>query len=97
MSPALDPPRREPAAPGDDVAVTCRPTAEGFVCDVRVGSYGHTLGGAVGLAMLDAGDAPLDQDWLDRGRCEIEIAGHRYPALASVKPLFDPAMKRIKS
>ena len=38
MSPALDPPRREPAAPGDDVAVTCRPTAEGFVCDVRVGS-----------------------------------------------------------
>jgi 4-methylaminobutanoate oxidase (formaldehyde-forming) len=63
---------------------------------VRVGSYGHTLGGAVGLAMLDAGDAPLDQDWLDQGRFEVEIAGQRYPALASVKPLFDPAMKRIK-
>ena len=64
---------------------------------VRVGSYGHTLGGAVGLAMLDAGDAPLDQEWLEQGRFEVEIAGQRYPALASVKPLFDPAMKRIKS
>ncbi len=31
---------------------------------VRAASYGHTLGGAVGLAMVDAG-VPLDQAWID--------------------------------
>ena len=28
---------------------------------IRAASYGWTLGGAVGLAMLDSGGAPLDQ------------------------------------
>jgi 4-methylaminobutanoate oxidase (formaldehyde-forming) len=63
---------------------------------VRAASYGHTLGGAVGLAMLDAG-GPLDQEWLDRGRFEVDIAGRRYPAIASLRPLYDPQMKRIKA
>src|SRR5690606_17044420 len=33
---------------------------------VRAASYGHTLGGAVGLAMIDASE-PLDQAWIDAG------------------------------
>jgi glycine cleavage system aminomethyltransferase T/glycine/D-amino acid oxidase-like deaminating enzyme len=62
---------------------------------IRAASYGHTLGGAVGLAMVD-GDEAIDQAWLDAGRWEVEIAGRMYPAIASLRPLYDPAMKRIK-
>ena len=62
---------------------------------VRAASYGFTLGGAVGLAMIEA-DAPIDQAWLDAGRWEIDIAGKRFPAHASLKPLYDPEMKRVR-
>ncbi len=63
---------------------------------IRAASYGHTLGGAVGLAMIEAGQ-PIDQKYLDGGRWEVDIAGKRYPAMASIKPLYDPEMKRVKS
>ena len=62
---------------------------------IRAASYGFTVGGAVGLAMIEAGET-LDQAYLDRGTWEVEIAGKLYPALASQKPLYDPDMKRVK-
>jgi 4-methylaminobutanoate oxidase (formaldehyde-forming) len=62
---------------------------------VRAASYGHTLGGAVGLAMVDADD-PIDQAWLDAGCWEVDIAGTRYPAVTSLRPLYDPDMTRVK-
>jgi len=65
------------------------------VGDVRAGSYGHTLGGAVGLAMV-TGD-PVDAAYLEEGDWEVDIAGRRYPAEVSLKPLYDPAMERIKA
>lgn len=66
---------------------------------IRAASYGHTLGGAVGLAMIEApADAPkgIDQAWIDAGKWEVEIGAKRYPAIASLKPLFDPENKKIK-
>jgi glycine cleavage system aminomethyltransferase T/glycine/D-amino acid oxidase-like deaminating enzyme len=64
---------------------------------IRAASYGHTLGGAVGLAMIAAPDgAPLDQAWIDAGRWEVDIAGTKYPAVASLKPLYDPTNERVK-
>jgi len=63
---------------------------------VRAASYGHTLGGAVGLCMLDAGE-PITQAYLDQGTWDVEIAGRRYPARTSIRPLYDPDMKRIKA
>jgi len=63
---------------------------------VRAASYGHTLGGAVGLTMVDA-KQPLDQAWIDAGTWEVEIAGKKYPAIASLKPLYDPEMKKVKT
>jgi 4-methylaminobutanoate oxidase (formaldehyde-forming) len=62
---------------------------------IRAASYGFTLGGAVGLAMIDAGE-PIDQRYLDAGTWDIEIAGSRFPARASLRPLYDPGMDRIK-
>ena len=63
---------------------------------VRSGSYGYTLGGAVGLFMIEA-DQPVDQDYIDSGEWEIDIAGTRYPATVSLKPMYDPDMARIKA
>ena len=62
---------------------------------VRAASYGHTLGGAVGLAMIEAG-VPIDQAYLDGGRWEVDVAGRRYPAIASLRPLYDPTNQRVK-
>ncbi|MBM4373663.1 MAG: GcvT family protein [Deltaproteobacteria bacterium] len=64
---------------------------------VRAASYGHTLCGAVGLAMIDAGDIALDAAYLDSGAWEVDIAGKRYPAVASLRPLYDPDMTKIKA
>lgn len=63
---------------------------------VRAASYGHTLGGAVGLAMIEP-KQPVDVAYLAAGNWEVEIAGKCYPAVVSLKPLYDPAMTRIKA
>jgi 4-methylaminobutanoate oxidase (formaldehyde-forming) len=65
------------------------------VGDVRAGSYGHTLGGAVGLAMVE-GD-PVDAAYLADGKWEVDIAGNIYPAEVSFKPMYDPGMLKIKA
>ena len=62
---------------------------------VRAASYGHTLGGAVGLAMLTA-DVPIDAAFLAAGRWEVEIAGRLVPAKVSLRPLYDPDSARVK-
>jgi glycine cleavage system aminomethyltransferase T len=63
---------------------------------VRAASYGHTLGGAVGLAMIEA-DQPIDKAWLDGGRWSVDVAGRMVPARVSLQPLYDPTMARIKA
>ena len=63
---------------------------------VRAASYGFTVGGAVGLAMVDVG-APLTQAYVDGSEWEVEVAGRCYPAVASLRPLYDPQMLRVKS
>jgi len=50
----------------------------------------------VGLAMIRA-DEPIDEAWLDRGRWEVDIAGTLYSAVTSLRPLYDPDMKRVKA
>lgn len=65
---------------------------------IRSGMFGHTLGAAVGLGYVtDPGgaysrpDSPVDAD-----AYEIEVAGVRQPAIASLRPLYDPKNLRIK-
>jgi 4-methylaminobutanoate oxidase (formaldehyde-forming) len=63
---------------------------------VRAGSYGHTLGGAVGLAMIEPGET-VNPAYLQSGAWEVEIAGVRYPCRCSLKPMYDPTMERIRA
>ena len=66
------------------------------VGDVRAGSYGHTLGGAVGLAMIEL-DEPITSDVLAASTWEVDVAGRRVPARVSLRPLYDPANDRIRA
>ena len=62
---------------------------------VRAGSYGHTLGGAVGLAMIDGQGGAADAKYFESGRWEVDIAGSLYPAAVSMRPMYDPKNTRI--
>jgi heterotetrameric sarcosine oxidase gamma subunit len=62
---------------------------------IRSASYGFTLGGAVGLAMIDAEEA-IDQAYLDSGEWTVQIGAAVYPAAASLRPMYDPGNKRIR-
>ena len=62
---------------------------------IRAASYGHTLGGAVGLAMLEA-DVPIDNAWISSGTWTVEIADKQWSCSASLRPLYDPANEKIK-
>lgn len=63
---------------------------------VRAGSYGWTLGGAVGLAMVDGGGVPVTPDWLAAGSWEVDVAGTRYAAEVSLRPMYDPTSARVR-
>jgi 4-methylaminobutanoate oxidase (formaldehyde-forming) len=63
---------------------------------VRAASYGHTLGGAVGLAMVEA-SVPVTQSWLDTGEWTVDVAGTRCAARTSGKPFYDPTNARVRS
>ena len=65
------------------------------VGEVRAASYGHTLGGAVGLAFVH-GDPVVDEAFVSGGAWEVDIAGRRYPATVSLAPLYDPGMERVR-
>jgi 4-methylaminobutanoate oxidase (formaldehyde-forming) len=62
---------------------------------IRSGMYGHTLGAAAGLGYVTA-PAGTRLDVIDPDAYDIEVAGIRYPARASLRPLYDPKNERIK-
>lgn len=66
-----------------------------MVGDISAGAYGHTLEGAVGLGFVACEDGVTDE-YIQSGNWEIQIAGVKYPAIASLKPLYDPSGKKIK-
>ncbi len=63
---------------------------------IQVGAYGHTLGGAVGIGFAET-EGPLTADCVSSGEWSIEIAGKHFPARASLKPLFDAQMERVRT
>jgi 4-methylaminobutanoate oxidase (formaldehyde-forming) len=66
-----------------------------LVGHITSGAYGHTLGGSVGLGYvrLRDGEAPAD---VAGGSYEIEVACERFPADASLRPMYDPDNRRIR-
>jgi 4-methylaminobutanoate oxidase (formaldehyde-forming) len=61
---------------------------------IRSAMYGHSLGAAVGLGYVSV---PRDStDVIGTDDYEIEVAGVRYPASASLQPMYDPRNEAIK-
>mmetsp|Transcript_32634 Transcript_32634/g.48321 ORF Transcript_32634/g.48321 Transcript_32634/m.48321 type:complete len:533 (+) Transcript_32634:377-1975(+) len=67
------------------------------ISDIRSGSYGHTIGGGIGLTMLDSHNGePINNAYIENGSWELEIADRKYPCKVSVSPFYDPKNSRIK-
>ena len=64
---------------------------------VSSAAYGHTLGGTVALGYVTAPEPGTPPSWYTAGEYEIEIAGQRVPADASLRPRYDPASQRPRS
>jgi glycine cleavage system aminomethyltransferase T len=58
------------------------------------GAYGHALGGAIGLGYVPCkGESVAD---VLASSYEIDVAGTRVKAEASLKPMYDPKSERVK-
>ncbi len=66
-----------------------------IVSYITSGNYGHRLGGAIGLGYVPCvGESAGD---VLASRYEIEIAGRRFAAQASLQPLYDPKAERVRT
>jgi 4-methylaminobutanoate oxidase (formaldehyde-forming) len=66
-----------------------------IVGPVTSASYGHYLGGAVGLGYVPCrGETEAE---VLASRYEIEVAGVRHPAVASLEAMYDPRSDRVRA
>jgi len=65
-----------------------------IVGTITSGNYGHHLGGAIGLGYVPCANE-TEADVLG-SRYEIEIAGERFAAEASLKPMYDARAERVR-
>ena len=63
---------------------------------ITSGMFGHTLGRSLGMGYVAREDGVADAPWVAAGSYEIEVAGERYAADASLAPWYDPSSARIK-
>jgi 4-methylaminobutanoate oxidase (formaldehyde-forming) len=66
-----------------------------LVGHITSGAYGHSLGGCIGLGYVAVDPGTVTSD-MQAGDFEIEVAGVRVPAEASLRPLYDPRNERIR-
>ncbi|PST22238.1 FAD-dependent oxidoreductase [Mesorhizobium plurifarium] len=65
-----------------------------IVGTITSGNYGHNLGGAIGLGYVAChGESEAD---VLASAYEIEVAGTRVKAEASLKPMYDPKAERVR-
>ena len=62
---------------------------------VSSGAYGHHLGGAMGMGYVPCASQTVEQ--LLASSYEIDVAGTRVKAEASLKPMYDPASARVRA
>jgi heterotetrameric sarcosine oxidase gamma subunit len=64
-----------------------------IVGSITTGTYGHTLGGPVGLGWISG--SGWDQEKLNNTHCEVLISGHKIRAQISLTPLYDSKNERL--
>ena len=63
---------------------------------ISSGSYGHTLGRAIGLGYVEHAGGVTDA-FVASGRWEIEIACDKFPVRAQLAPPYDPKSTRVRA
>ncbi|WP_426426357.1 GcvT family protein [Bradyrhizobium genosp. A] len=63
---------------------------------ITSGMFGHTVGTCLGLGFIDNSNGIVDASFLQNGKFEVEVAGVRIPARASLRPFYDPNNSRVK-
>ena len=66
-----------------------------IVGPVTSGAYGHFLGAAIGMGYVPCAGESADE--VLASSYEIEVAGVRIPALASLAPMHDPKGERLRA
>lgn len=67
------------------------------MAEIRTASYGHSLGGAVGLVMLETTDACITKQFVSVGDFDVAIAESFHSCRVSLSPLYDPKNLRVQS
>jgi 4-methylaminobutanoate oxidase (formaldehyde-forming) len=62
---------------------------------LQTGAYGFTLGGAMGMGFVEHEDGAT-KEFINGGSYEIDITGVRFPARASLRPMYDPKGLKIR-
>ena len=62
---------------------------------ISSGAFGFTLGASVAMGYVHHKDG-VTADLIRNGNFDIEIAGERFEALASLRPFYDPRGERVK-
>jgi 4-methylaminobutanoate oxidase (formaldehyde-forming) len=68
-----------------------------YVGYIMAGAYGHTLGASVGVGPVESEEGIVSAEFVKSGTYEIDVAGVRYPAKVSLRPMYDPKLKRVRS
>ena len=63
---------------------------------ITSGMFGHTLGKPLGMGYVENVAGLADQRFIEEGRYEIEVAGMKIPAEASLRPFYDPSNLRVR-
>jgi 4-methylaminobutanoate oxidase (formaldehyde-forming) len=66
------------------------------VGNIMAGGYGHTLGASVGVGPVENEGGIVTAEFINSGTYEIDIAGVRFPAEVSLRPMYDPGLKRVR-
>lgn len=64
---------------------------------ITSGNYGHALGGAIGMGYVPCKTPGEPTEALLASRYEIEVAGRRVVAEASLAPMYDPKSERVRA
>jgi 4-methylaminobutanoate oxidase (formaldehyde-forming) len=68
-----------------------------IVGETSSGMYGHTLEQSLAMGYVANPDGATDAAFVGTGKYEIEVAGERIPALASLQPWYDPKSLRVRA
>jgi len=63
---------------------------------ITSGMFGHTIGKCLGMGYVENPHGIVDAAFLGSGRFEVEVAGERVAAQATLRPFYDPTNSRVK-